>query len=163
MKSPFGIVKDLTEFEEDEKNGDIFVEEIQDEETLKKRQDAEIVFSIENELNEFKELLTNLEMDPKLKNLWVLTYKNSLVDRKNALLLWDDLSKAVYNKPEMHTIHGDKLAKYMERAEKANGQLLKLAELIQKIQETKNGIEEEEGKISLKAMLKNDRKNTFKS
>lgn len=161
MKSPFAIAKDLTDFEE--KDGDVLVEELSDEQIVKKREEAEVLFGINEQLSEFKDLLTNLDIDPKLKNLWILTYKNALMDRKNALLLWDDLTKSVYGKPEMHTIHGDKLSKYMERAEKANNQLLKLAELIQKIQNDKNFVEEEEAKVTLKTVLKNDRKATFKS
>ncbi len=42
----------------------------------------------------------------------------------------------VHGKPEMHTMHGDHIAKYMERMEKSNAQLLKLAELVQKLKES---------------------------
>jgi hypothetical protein len=38
----------------------------------------------------------------------------------------------VQGNAENHVIHGDHLAKYMERMEKANTQLLKLAELVHK-------------------------------
>ena len=52
--------------------------------------------------------------------------------RRNAYVVWTDLFMAVHGNPEQHVIHGDHLAKYMERVEKANVQLLKLAELVYK-------------------------------
>jgi hypothetical protein len=47
-------------------------------------------------------------------------------------MIWTDLYLQVHGNPEQHVIHGDHLSKYMERMEKANTQLLKLAELVYK-------------------------------
>jgi hypothetical protein len=47
-------------------------------------------------------------------------------------MIWTDLYLTVHGNPEQHVIHGDHLSKYMERMEKANTQLLKLAELVHK-------------------------------
>lgn len=81
----------------------------------------------------FCELLDSIDMDDKLKLLWKQIYKNATEDRKHAMIVWADLYMQVHGNPEMHALHGDRIAKYMERMEKANTQLLKLAELVQKV------------------------------
>jgi hypothetical protein len=45
-------------------------------------------------------------------------------------LAFGDLYKDVHMEPAQHAIHGNTLAKYLERMEKSNAQLIKLAELI---------------------------------
>lgn len=164
MRSPFGpqAEKDLTNFDEPQTNGDVIIQDLRTTEQIQEaREDAEITHSVEELLNEFRDLLNAFNIDSKLKNLWFLTYKNAMIDRKNALIMWDDLSNAVFGKPEMHTIHGDKLAKYMERAEKANGQLLKLSELIQKMISESQALATEEDIGSLKTLMETKRKNVF--
>ena len=83
----------------------------------------------------FSQLLDSIEMDEKLKLLWKQIYQNAVTDRKNALMIWTDLYMVVHGNPEMHTMHGDRIAKYMERMEKSNAQLIKLAELVQKLKD----------------------------
>lgn len=90
----------------------------------------------DEDLNEFSLLLDSITtIDEKLKMLWKQIYRNSLEDRRNAHLIWLDLYTIVFGNPEQHVIHGDHLSKYLERMEKANAQLLKLAELVYKAKE----------------------------
>lgn len=92
-----------------------------------------LVKKTENDLSTFVDLLDTLDsVDERLKLLWKQIYENALMDRRNAYVVWTDLFMAVHGNPEQHVIHGDHLSKYMERMEKANVQLLKLAELVYK-------------------------------
>ena len=104
-------------------------------------QPAESVFVPESvkDLNEktnkqligFSELLDSLStLQDKKKSLWRQIYENAVSDRKNAHILFGDLYKDVHNNSNEHAIHGPILAKYMERMEKSNAQLIKLAEMI---------------------------------
>lgn len=93
----------------------------------------ELTKKVETDLATFSDLLNSLDtVDERLKLLWKQIYENALIDRRNAYVVWTDLFMAVHGNPEQHVIHGDHLAKYMERMEKANVQLLKLAELVYK-------------------------------
>ena len=93
----------------------------------------ELAKKVETDLATFSDLLNSLDtVDERLKLLWKQIYENALIDRRNAYVVWTDLFMAVHGNPEQHVIHGDHLAKYMERMEKANVQLLKLAELVYK-------------------------------
>lgn len=92
-----------------------------------------LIAKTENDLLAFVQLLDSIDtVDERLKLLWKQIYENALMDRRNAYVVWTDLFMAVHGNPEQHVIHGDHLAKYMERMEKANVQLLKLAELVYK-------------------------------
>ena len=93
----------------------------------------DLIKKTDQELATFVNLLDSLNtIDDRLKMLWKQIYENALTDRRNAYMVWTDLYLAVHGNPEQHVIHGDHLAKYMERMEKANTQLLKLAELVYK-------------------------------
>ncbi len=93
----------------------------------------ELVRKTEKELSTFSDLLDSLAgVDERVKLLWKQIYENALTDRRNAYMVWSDLYMAVHGNPEQHVIHGDHLSKYMERMEKANTQVLKLAELVYK-------------------------------
>jgi hypothetical protein len=93
----------------------------------------ELVRKTEKDLSTFSELLDSLAgVDERVKLLWKQIYENALIDRRNAYMVWSDLYMAVHGNPEQHVIHGDHLSKNMERMEKANTQVLKLAELVYK-------------------------------
>ena len=93
----------------------------------------ELVRKTEKELTTFSDLLDSLaSVDDRVKLLWKQIYENALTDRRNAYMVWSDLYMAVHGNPEQHVIHGDHLSNYMERMEKANTQVLKLAELVYK-------------------------------
>jgi hypothetical protein len=92
-----------------------------------------LVRKTEADLSTFVALLDSIDtLDERLKLLWKQIYENALMDRRNAYVVWMDLYMTVHGNPEQHVIHGDHLSKYMERMEKANTQLLKLAELVYK-------------------------------
>lgn len=83
---------------------------------------------------DFREVLDNItSLDDKYKVLWKQIYDHAIADRNNAYVIWYDLFQMVIGDEERHFKHGAILAKYMERFEKANGQLLKLAELLDKV------------------------------
>lgn len=94
---------------------------------------------VNSQLKDFSALLDSLSsLEDKKKALWKQIYENSVTDRKNAYILFGDLYKDVHNNPNEHAIHGVTLAKYLERMEKSNQQLIKLAEMIDDV------VEEEE-------------------
>lgn len=81
----------------------------------------------------FEELLLNLKVDSKIKSLWKQIYLNAISDRTNAMVAYTDLYIKCHGEPDMHAIHGQNLSKYLERMEKSNAQLIKLAEMIEKV------------------------------
>ena len=85
----------------------------------------------DKQLHDFASLINSLSsLEDKKKSLWKQIYENSVTDRKNAYILFGDLYKDVHNNPNEHAIHGQTLTKYLERMEKSNQQLIKLAEMI---------------------------------
>lgn len=91
----------------------------------------------EKHLLDFSALLDSLSsLEEKKKCLWRQIYENAITDRKNAYILFADLYKEVHNNANQHAIHGQTLAKYMERLEKSNSQIIKLAEMIDEVAET---------------------------
>ena len=97
--------------------------------------------------NNFCALVDNIDtLDPKIKVLWKEIYRNAVDDRSKAFLAWADLYKSMDGKSDEHFKNGQILSKYLERLEKSNAQLLKLAELVNQfvINESKNDEEEEE-------------------
>lgn len=94
--------------------------------------DQKIVKQVAN----FTELLDGLSsIEDKTKHLWRQIYENAVQDRKNAYIMWIDLYGYVHANPNEHAIHGQNLARYMERMSKANDQILKLTELVSKASE----------------------------
>lgn len=93
----------------------------------------QIMQKTKEDLDNFCALLDSLTtIDDRLRLLWKQIYENALTDRRNAYIVWTDLYMVIGGNAENHVVHGDHLAKYMERMEKANNQLLKLAELVYK-------------------------------
>lgn len=91
---------------------------------------------IDKQLKDFSALLDSLSsLEEKKKSLWKQIYENAVTDRNNAYILFGDLYKDVHNNPNEHAIHGPTLAKYLERMEKSNQQLIKLAEMIDDVVE----------------------------
>lgn len=86
-------------------------------------------------IKDFAELLDSLDLNDKKKLLWKEIYENALHDRIKAEILYSNLLHTITRDPNNHTILGSVITKYLERMEKSNGQILRLAELIQKAQE----------------------------
>lgn len=94
--------------------------------------DASALMTSKNEnLKSFDVLLGTISStEDKQKSLWRQIYENAITDRMNSYLLWTNLYSLVVNQPSEHAMHGQNLARYIERMSKANDQLIKLAELV---------------------------------
>ncbi len=87
-------------------------------------------------VKEFSDLLDSIEsMEEKKKVLWKEIYENAINDRENAYILFNEAYSAMTNTAAEHISVGPILNKYLERMNKSNEQLLKLADLIAKAEE----------------------------
>ena len=68
----------------------------------------------------------------KKKLLWKEIYENAVIDRMNAFMLFTDVYTTMSGGANDHVQLGAIMAKYLERMNKSNDQLVKLAELMQK-------------------------------
>jgi len=84
------------------------------------------------ELPDFDELqLTSADIDAKTKSLWLKIYTNACTDRERVAIFVSELSRELKGNMNGHMMHGQLVAKYLEKMAKANDQLLKLADQIQ--------------------------------
>jgi len=82
-------------------------------------------------LKSFAALLDSLStLHDKKTALWKQIYENAVFDRRNSYLMWTDLYQKVHGDKSEHMVHGMTLSKYMERCNKANEQIIKLAEIL---------------------------------
>lgn len=97
-------------------------------------------------IEEFSELLGTLSsLHDKKKSLWRQIYQNAVLDRRNAHIMFGDLYQRVHGADHQHALHGQTLAKYLERMAKSNEQLLKLAEILDEaVEEDENEITDED-------------------
>lgn len=94
----------------------------------------------EKKIEQFSDILDSLDsLEDKKKMLWKEIYENSIEDRSNAKILFEDLMLQSTNNPANHAMFGSIMSKYLERMSKSNDQILKLVELISK-EEDKNQI-----------------------
>ena len=85
---------------------------------------------------EFADLLESIEStNDKKKMLWKEIYDNAINDRMNAFMLFTGIYTNMGNSTTDHISVGPTLSKYLERMNKSNDQLIKLAELISKEEE----------------------------
>ncbi len=97
--------------------------------------------TIKSKVKSFHELLDSIEnIEGKKKQLWKEIYENAFIDRMNAYMLFTDAFKGMSGSTADHVQIGGQLAKYIERMNKANDQLLKLAELISKEEDRASAI-----------------------
>ena len=69
--------------------------------------------------------------DGKTKEqIWNEIYQNAFQDREKASMLVTNLWKEITTDPEKHALYGTTITKYLERMNKSNDQLVKLAELM---------------------------------
>ena len=88
---------------------------------------------IDEKTKEFSELLESIESsNDKKKMLWKEIYENAINDRVNAYMLFTGIYTSMGNSTADHISVGPTLSKYLERMNKSNDQLIKLAELIAK-------------------------------
>lgn len=97
----------------------------------------------EAQRTEFEKLINSINsVSPEMKRLWVEIYENAGEDRINAYRLFIDLSIEVMGKgQERHMNYGKILTQYLERMNKSNEHLLKLAEIIEKAVEKDENID----------------------
>jgi hypothetical protein len=89
--------------------------------------------TLQEKVKDFSLLLQQIDMvDDKKKQLWKEIYENAICDRQNAYVMFVKLVTIVQDKSTEHAIHGKSLSSYIDRMSKANDQLIKLAELLQK-------------------------------
>ena len=96
---------------------------------------------VSKKVDKFSDLLDSIEaLEDKRKHLWKEIYENALVDRENAGMLFTDIYTETQGNAMQHTALGPTAAKYLERICKSNDQILRLAELVAKAEETGNTI-----------------------
>ena len=104
-----------------ESHDDVFEPEKPDELDVKAKEN----------IKAFEELVDSLSsLHDKKKMLWKEIYENAILDRRNAYIMFGDLYQRVHGSPSEHALHGQNLAKYLERMNKSNEQLIKLAEIL---------------------------------
>tara|TARA_R110001592_G_scaffold33169_1_gene115325 strand:- start:17044 stop:17412 length:369 start_codon:yes stop_codon:yes gene_type:complete len=90
----------------------------------------------------FADLLGSIEnLEDKKKHLWKEIYENAIVDRMNSYMLFTDVYSCMTGDKADHVTLGPMMAKYIERMNKANDQLLKLADLISREEEKASQID----------------------
>ena len=95
----------------------------------------------EDKIKDFADLLDELEnTKDKKKLLWKEAYRNALSDRESASVLVDDLLLQIQGNLNNHQQFGALMTKYLERMSKSNDQILRLAELIAKEEESSGTI-----------------------
>ncbi len=99
----------------------------------------------ESKVKEFEIVLDRIkEADNKNKILWLEIYENAVTDRENAYILFYEAYSQMAKSAAEHIATGPVLNKYLERMNKANDQLIKLAELISKAEEQSSKIDPED-------------------
>ena len=109
---------------------------------MEKNMSGDLTFDkVKEKVDSFQELLNSIEnIEAKKKTLWREIYENAFIDRMNAYMLFTDAFTGLSGATSDHVQIGGQLAKYIERMNKANDQLLKLAELIAKEEEKASAI-----------------------
>ena len=91
----------------------------------------EKIEKIEEKTKKFEEMLSELvSSEDKKKLLWKEIYENANLDRQNAHVLFVEAYTQMRSGLAEHVAIGGTLSKYLERMNKSNEQLLKLAEVI---------------------------------
>jgi hypothetical protein len=87
--------------------------------------------SVETKLRDFSDLLQDIDsLDDKIRQLWKEIYTYAIEDRQNAYVMFAQLFKLIDNRSAEYAVHGRTLTSCVERMQRANDQLSKLAELI---------------------------------
>ena len=95
----------------------------------------------ENQIKNFADILDTIDsLENKKKMLWKEIYENALEDREKAKMLFNDAYISMTGGVNEHMNIGAIMSKYLERMNKANDQLIRLAELISKSENEHNAI-----------------------
>ncbi len=97
---------------------------------------------LKEKVKDFADVLQKIEhADAKKKILWKEIYENAITDRQNAHVLFVEAYTTMSQGTTEHATLGATLSKYLERMNKANDQLLKLAEIMTKSENDFNKID----------------------
>ena len=97
---------------------------------------------LKEKVKDFADVLQRIEYaDAKKKILWKEIYENAMIDRQNAHVLFVEAYTTMSQGTTEHATLGATLSKYLERMNKANDQLLKLAEIMTKSENDFNKID----------------------
>lgn len=94
----------------------------------------------QEKIKNFSDLLDTLNLEDKKKFLWLDVYENAVSDRIKAEILYADVLPLIKTDSQQHILMGNIVSKYLERMEKSNNQILKLAELVQQAQKESDEI-----------------------
>ena len=96
---------------------------------------------VKKRVDTFSQVLEKIEhADAKKRILWKEIYENAMLDRQNAHILFVEAYTTMSQGTTEHATLGSTLSKYLERMNKANDQLIRLAELISKSENDHNSI-----------------------
>ena len=112
---------------------------------MSKKKDVAMTFDdVERKVESFGALLDSIETtEDKKKLLWREIYENAIIDRMNAYMLFTDVYGSMSGDKADHITLGPMMTKYIERMNKSNDQLIKLADLIAKEEEKSAAIDPE--------------------
>lgn len=104
---------------------------------------SEMLTQAKTRKKKFRELLDGLStVDEKKKYLWYDIYTNAFKEIDMAYRLFDEAVAATDLTVDInHSELGPTLVKYLERASKANEQLLKLVNMIEEVEQKENELE----------------------
>lgn len=87
-------------------------------------------------------LASDGEVDKRRRALYVEIYNNAVTDRSIALEMLDEVRSQIED-PSSHAVLGQQATRCLERCNKANDQLLRLAELIASESNRRSGFDAE--------------------
>ena len=97
---------------------------------------------LSKKIEQFSDMLDELQTtDEKRKLLWREIYENAVSDRERASMLFTDAWSRMTTGSAEHVTLGPTLTKYLERMNKSNEQILRLAELISKSEDKETRID----------------------
>ena len=106
--------------------------------------DAIDLEKLKPQIKNFSDLLDRLNsIDDKKKQLWMEIYENAISDRHIAYAMYVELFRVCAGKGTDYAVHGRNIAAFIERMNKANDQLIKLAELVASAEKKEEDIDPE--------------------
>ena len=97
----------------------------------KNKKEAEKILEKIGTQDQFIQIIKDLEVDFSVKSLWINIFINATTEREFAMSLYLSALKNMPGNASDHVTVGQVMVKYLERANKANEQLLSLATKIQ--------------------------------
>lgn len=100
---------------------------------------------VEKKLKNFSDLLDDINtLDDKRKQLWREIYQNAISDRQDSYANYTVLMELCGRQSSEHAIHGRTMVSYLERMSRANDQLIKLADLVERAKSEAGGVSKDD-------------------